>query len=95
MQQLMLAQAQKTIYEKAEKDGMKQTLVAKIARHAALTYEDVLRRMNAPKLKANLDRGWPLVADWQWHASMEAEEAHSYGLQVGRLNVAHEKLSGE
>lgn len=101
MQQLMLAQAQKCFYEKADKDGISPGTVAKLARHAALTYDEVLRRMGSAKLRPNLDKGWPAVADWQshyfhavthWHAAVEPGEKHQFGLQLGRLNVAHQRL---
>jgi hypothetical protein len=58
-------QAQKCYYEKAEADGLSTTIIVKIAKHGTTTYDEVLRRMRAPKLKANLDRGWPAVVEWQ------------------------------
>ena len=97
---LMLAQAQRCFYEKAEQDAMSPKLLSKIAAQVALLYAEVLSALRAPPLSKHMgshDGSWAAICEAnhkmfgalaQFHAAAEHASDYQYGHQVARLTHA-------
>ena len=101
LQTLMLAQAQKCFYEKAEREGKSVTIVAKLAAECAGLYEDVSMSIAAARSSqrpiSSMTNEWLSVVEWNrllfdgmqhYHLSKVHLEKNEYGKQVARLTHA-------
>ncbi|VDD82790.1 unnamed protein product [Mesocestoides corti] len=94
---VMLAQAQECIFIKAERDGMKPPVVAKLANQAALLYNEAVTAVSLNSLRPYLPKDWPnflstkaamMETYAEFHAAVAAETEQLYGEQISRLNKA-------
>ncbi|WFD26855.1 pH-response regulator protein palA/rim20 [Malassezia nana] len=97
LRQLMLAQAQECVWQKAVHNHLKPTTIAKLARSAADLYAAAAQGAAA----AGLPRGWAVHIECKrWHFTAAAEfrqscddmEHRRYGDELGRLRVASDAL---
>ncbi len=95
---LMLAQAQRCVYERARLGGTRSALLAKLAAQAAAYYDECaagLRELARQSERAQLQQlvEWEHKLYWalaQHHAAAAHGEAHEYGAQLARLAQARE-----
>jgi len=94
---LLLAQAQKCFYEKAERDGIKDKLLAMLAAECAALYRDVHQRVSHGVLRGSITPSFQGViganaalfdAVQNFHMAAVHKEAREYGKQVARLKHA-------
>lgn len=101
LETLMLAQAQKCFYEKAEREGKSVGVVAKLAAEAAGLYEEVHAKIGEAKGRARpiaaMTNDWLEVVNWNrllfdglqhYHLSFVHLAAFDYGKQLSRLTYA-------
>jgi len=100
LQTLMLAQAQRCYYEKADADGLSPALLCKIASQVSTFYADVHAAL-CTSCKEHVDSSWAEVvgcnqkmfeALTQFHAAAQHASAFEFGLQVARLTHAVGRL---
>jgi len=99
---LMLAQAQECVYEKATDDGMKSSILTKLAMQISYYYSVVLGGLEALE-----NDGLPFLRLWLAHVFLRKEyflaaahfrisivykEQIKYGLQVAHLSIANQVL---
>lgn len=99
---LMLAQAQEVFFTKAEKDGFKPALRAKIAAQANEWFGDALRGMQKDIVKSNeWEKDWvarvackqaAFHALSQFYEGLVAKENREYGEQLARMKYAHDLM---
>jgi len=98
---LMLAQAQECFYEKAVKDNMKASIIAKLAAQVADYYEFTLTLVTNSALSSIVPKNWAshiqvkiaiYKANAQYRTAIAHAEADEYGSQVARLQIAFNLL---
>jgi len=105
---LMLAQAQVCVLEKATKDNLKPSVLAKLAMQASTFYDQALANAKLPVLAGVLDKQWALHLEFhkreheawaEFHASramkIQADETSvGYGEEIARLRRAGAAVRG-
>jgi len=96
---LCLAQAQELVVQKALKDRMKDSIVAKLAKHADDLFADVLKNMQKESVRSLWDKDWvPVVSGKQalynglaqYHQSRKCNADKAVGEEISRLQYALE-----
>ncbi|VDL99854.1 unnamed protein product [Schistocephalus solidus] len=99
--EIMLAQAQESIFIKAGQDEMKAGIVAKLANQAAALYHDALKSVSLSSLKAFMPREWASTLSFkaglmeayaEYYRGVAAGEEQKYGEQIARFSKASSLL---
>ena len=102
LKSLMLAQAQVCYVEKATKDGLKPSVLSKLAVEASKLYDAALTMTRTPTLSAVLDKAWAAYIEFHkkeyeaWAEFYAAQGVHQkadetgtgYGEEIARLRRA-------
>ncbi|EGG16375.1 ALG-2 interacting protein X [Cavenderia fasciculata] len=99
---LMIAQAQECIYEKAAIDNMSDSIQSKLAMQTAEYYDTVYQLTNSNALKSLVDRTWTAISYTKsfifkalafYKYATGLEQAAQFGEQVARLTMAVESIN--
>jgi len=98
---LCLAQAQEVVLRKAISDNKKDAVIAKISHQTGLMYEETLRLLEIPSVKALVPKDWLTVCAGKsklfsglshWFMSKSCKENKSIGEEISRLQLAETNL---
>jgi len=106
LESLMLAQAQKCFFEKAEGDGMTTKVLAMLTAECAALYDDVGLRIDEAKSRSrpisSMTTEWLAVVQWNrllfdglqhYYLAKLHEEANEYGKALARLAYATDQCA--
>merc|ERR1712106_46604 len=98
---LCLAQAQEVVLQKAVMDGKKDTIIAKLARHADILYMETVNLMQKEAVKALWDKSWVSIVTGkqvmysglvQLHQARVCKMEKTIGQEIARLQLARDLL---
>lgn len=98
---LCLVQAQEVVLRKAISDNKKDAVIAKISHQTGLMYEETLRLLEIPSVKALVPKDWLSVCAGKsklfsglshWFMSKSCKENKSIGEEISRLQLAETNL---
>jgi len=96
---ICLAQAQELVVQKALKDKMKESIIAKLSKHADDLFSDVLKNMQKESVRSLWDKDWVAVVSGkqalynglaQYHQSRVCNAEKAIGEEISRLQYALE-----
>mmetsp|Transcript_65850 Transcript_65850/g.99285 ORF Transcript_65850/g.99285 Transcript_65850/m.99285 type:complete len:804 (-) Transcript_65850:15-2426(-) len=99
---LMLAQAQECFYEKAERGGMKSSILYKLAAQVYDFYDKANQPIDSPSIKSSVHAFWPAFILYRmsmykgiahYHKGLAAFAEDKYGEQVAWLSLANSFVS--
>lgn len=98
---LCLAQAQEVVLQKAMMDSKKDTIIAKLARHADILYMETANLMQKEAVKALWDKSWVSIVTGkqamysglvQLHQARVCKMEKTIGQEIARLQLARDLL---
>ncbi|CAH2267985.1 jg8426 [Pararge aegeria aegeria] len=101
LSQLMLAQAQEVIAYKCIRDGMKDSMVAKVCSQCEELFMDTMRSLQKEHLRIILDRDWTTAVQakqqtfrglTQYYQAQVCRANKAVGEEIARLQIAAELL---
>jgi len=96
--QLNLAQAQECFYEKAVKDNMNPSIVAKLSAQVVDFYDATATLLHTSALSSSVPRNWVTFVEYKlqlfranshYRQSLVHLTTDDYGAQIARLRIAH------